>query len=258
MSAGAAGAPGAISPPHATGVLGATGAPPLEDALDEVLDRGLLHMVFQPICYLDGQFRVGYESLARFDYEPRCPPNLWFDAAARVGRRLELELHAVRLAAAALTAYPEGAYLSINASPSTVMSGELAPALAAAPLNRVVLEVTEEEPIESYEEFAAVIRPLRASGMRLAVDDVGAGFASLTHLVRLDPDILKLDRALIDHVSASKKMRALAAAMTSFALEIGAAVIAEGIETREQLALLSALGVSLGQGYLLGRPGPLP
>lgn len=238
--------------------LGATDPADPAAEIDSILERGSIAMVYQPIFELHGRSIVGYEALARFGVEPRRPPNLWFDDAASVGLRRELELTALSSALAGLPKLPADAFLCINASPSTVVSSELIGALAGQPLDRIVLEVTEQEAIGSYEEFSAAIEPLRRAGLRLAIDDVGAGFASLTHIVRLVPDVLKLDRALTADISASSHVRALAAALTSFALEIRSVVLAEGIETEQQLSLLGALGVSLGQGFLLGHPAPLP
>jgi len=120
------------------------------------------------------------------------------------------------------------------------------------------LEVTEQQPIESYERFSAALQPLRQAGLRLAVDDVGAGFASLKHILRLSPHMIKLDHSLTNEIIHSHSARALAAALTGFAIETGTTVLAEGIETEDQLSLLITLGVSLGQGFLLGRPGPPP
>ncbi len=153
---------------------------------------------------------------------------------------------------------PDDCYLSLNASPATIVSGKLPEVLCLAPLDRLVLEVTEQHPIESYEQFGEALRPLRQAGLRLAIDDVGAGFASLKHILRLSPHVVKLDHSLTHAVIPSRSARALAAALTGFAIETGTTVLAEGIETQDQLELLTALGVSLGQGFLLGRPGPPP
>ncbi len=245
-----------IPPPSATADL----APPAtgDGWVDAIIESGSLQIVYQPILELHSHRLVGYEALSRFAAEPKQPPNVWFEQAGREGRRLELELHAIRLAVSGMENLPASAFLSINASPSTVIAPELCGVLAGVPLHRLVLEVTEQEPIEAYDVFAKAIGPLRTAGLRLALDDVGAGFASLTHIIRLEPDVLKLDRALTSEVGASSHVRALAAALTSFALEIQATVLAEGIETEEQLALLIALGVPLGQGFLLGRPAPAP
>jgi len=226
--------------------------------IDAVIRNEALTIVVQPIVEVHSGTILGYEALSRFTGKPLQGPALWFEDAERVGRRTELELFALRRAVAVLPALPADCYLSLNASPATILSGELDEVLAAAPLDRLVLEVTEQHPIESYERFGHALRPLRQAGVRLAIDDVGAGFASLKHILRLSPHLIKLDHSLTHVITHSRSARALAAALTGFAIETGTTVLAEGIETEDQLDLLTALGVSLGQGFLLGRPGPPP
>jgi EAL domain-containing protein (putative c-di-GMP-specific phosphodiesterase class I) len=228
----------------------------LDRRLDLVLTGDHLTMVYQPIVDLCSQFVVGHEALARFTTEPRQPPDRWFADAARVGRAIEFEIAAIERALPALETASSATFLSLNASPDTILSGAIATVLAASPLHRIVLEVTENAPIADYAAFGAALAPLRAAGLRLAIDDVGAGFASLRHILRLAPDIIKLDRSIIMEVETQRPTRALAAALGGFALETGMTIVAEGIETPSQLTLLEALGASLGQGYLLGRPGP--
>ena len=122
----------------------------------------------------------------------------------------------------------------------------------------MVLEVTEHAPVEDYDQLNRTLRTLRARGIRLAIDDAGAGFASFRHIVRLAPDFIKLDMTLTRDIDADPARRALATAMVSFALEIGATMIAEGIETEQEFRTLRSLGIGLGQGYFLGVPGSLP
>jgi len=227
-------------------------------SIEAAIRNEALTIVVQPIVEVHSRTVLGYEALSRFTGEPRQGPALWFEDAERVGRRVELELLALRLAIVQLSALPEDCYLSVNASPSTILSGQLPEALGGAPLDRLFLEVTEQQPIESYERFSAALQPLRQAGLRLAVDDVGAGFASLKHILRLSPHMIKLDHSLTNEIIHSHSARALAAALTGFAIETGTTVLAEGIETEDQLSLLITLGVSLGQGFLLGRPGPPP
>ncbi len=131
------------------------------------------------------------------------------------------------------------------------------PALAAAPADRLVLEVTEHVRVEDYAALGSALRQLRLSGLRLAIDDAGAGFASLQHIVRLAPEGIKLDRTLTNHIEVDRARRALTSALISFASQTGATIVAEGIETRAEVEALRALGVAYGQGYFLGRPGPL-
>jgi EAL domain-containing protein (putative c-di-GMP-specific phosphodiesterase class I) len=229
----------------------------LDRRLDLVLAGDHLTIVYQPIVDLCSQVVVGHEALARFMIEPRQPPDRWFADAARVGRGIELEIAAIERALPALDTTSSATFLSLNASPDTILSGAIETVLSSLPLHRIVLEVTENAPIPDYAAFGAALAPLRAAGLRLAIDDVGAGFASLRHILKLAPDFIKLDRSIIIEVETQRSTRALAAALGGFALETGMSIVAEGIETPSQLTLLEALGASLGQGYLLGRPGPL-
>jgi EAL domain-containing protein (putative c-di-GMP-specific phosphodiesterase class I)/DNA-binding NarL/FixJ family response regulator len=222
------------------------------------IDGGLLEMRFQPICDLGTHDAVGFESLARFAIAPPHAPDAWFTEAAEVGLSLELELTAVRAALAALAHLPASTYLTVNVSPCAVV----APAFLAAVLStgqgrRLVIEVTEHAPIEDYEAVTAALGRLRAHGVRLAVDDAGAGFASLRHILRLAPDVIKIDGTLIREVARDRSQRALTSALITFARETGATIVAEGIETDGQLAALRELGVTHGQGFRLGRPVPL-
>jgi len=218
---------------------------------------GGLTMHYQPIVDLHSGLVVGFEALARFGPHSRHPPNVWLEAAEHVGRRIELEVLAVEAVAATVGQLPPGCYVTVNASPYAILAPALTDAVQQLPLSRVVLEVTEQAPIDCYEQFMATLDPLRERGLRLAIDDLGAGFASLNHILALEPDLIKLDRRITSAIDRRPKTRALAAALTTFATETGVTVLAEGIETESQRAVMRALGVSLGQGYLLGRPAPL-
>ncbi|HAQ85718.1 MAG TPA: diguanylate phosphodiesterase, partial [Pseudomonas sp.] len=148
-------------------------------------------------------------------------------------------------------------YMSLNVSPATVLTGSLAAALAHQPLDRLILEITEHASIGDYEIVANVLEPLREQGLRLAVDDAGAGFASFRHILKLKPDVIKLDGSLIRNIDSSTGCRALAAALIRFAEETGSKVVAECIETEAELAVLRELKVNKAQGFLLGRPVPI-
>jgi EAL domain-containing protein (putative c-di-GMP-specific phosphodiesterase class I) len=222
-----------------------------------VLDHGKLTMVFQPIVDLETEEVVGLEALARFPSDPDRPTQAWFTEAAAVGLRLELELAAIEVALAALAEAPAGPYLSVNAMPDTLASEGLAALLADAPADRLVLEITEHAPVRDYEGLNKALQRMRGRGIRLAVDDAGSGFASLRHILQLAPDMIKIDNALTRNVYKDPARRALAAGLISFAAELGATIIAEGIETRQELDALRALGVRYGQGFFLGRPVPI-
>lgn len=119
----------------------------------------------------------------------------------------------------------------------------------------IVLEITEHSTVQDYDKLEYTLRPLRARGMRLAVDDAGAGHSSFRHILRLQPEYIKLDISLTRNIDADPARRALAAALIGFASETGSELIAEGVETEAELATLRALGIHKAQGYLLGRPG---
>lgn len=157
----------------------------------------------------------------------------------------------------AATAVPDGAYLSINASPEAVASGRVPDALAHLRLDRTVLEITEHARVDDYDVLHRHLAPLKARGMRVAVDDAGAGYSGLQHIVQLAPDIIKMDMSLVRSVDSDPARRALASAMIFYAREMGSCVVAEGIETLAELETLKRLGADSGQGYLLGKPGPL-
>lgn len=215
-------------------------------------------MVFQPICSLSGRM-VGAEALARFQGPPKRGPDRWFAEAEEVGLGRELELATAKAALAALPSLPPEIYLSLNASPKTLLSGRFRKlVLENSDPTRVVVEVTEHARIEDYERLNSAFDRLREPGVRLAIDDAGAGFASLRHILRLAPDFIKLDRTLIDGIEYDRSRQALAAGLISFAEKIEATIIAEGIEHSAEVDVLTALGVGYGQGFFIAKPAPLP
>jgi EAL domain-containing protein (putative c-di-GMP-specific phosphodiesterase class I) len=223
-----------------------------------VLDRGLIKMVFQPIADLRTGRIVGLEALARFTLEPARTPDVWFEEASTVHLREELELAAVGAALAQPELLPPEMYLSINLSPETITSRPFAELLPGVSAERLVLEVTEHAPVRDYGGLADALVDFRQRGGRLAVDDAGAGFASLKHILRLAPEVVKLDREVAQGIDNDRGRRALASALVSFASDLGAAVVAEGIETEAEVDAFRNLGVFLGQGYYLAGPGPIP
>jgi EAL domain-containing protein (putative c-di-GMP-specific phosphodiesterase class I)/CheY-like chemotaxis protein len=217
-----------------------------------------IEMVYQPVVGLATGRVVGAEALSRFQPQPIEPPDVWFTNALEVGRRVDLELAAVAMQVADVVAIPPSTFLAVNLSPDTVTSGRLAEVVAKVPAGQLVIEITEHAPVADYAGLSAALEELRAGGARLAVDDAGAGYASLRHILLLSPDYIKLDVSLTRSIEADPARRALAVALIGFAGETGATIIAEGIETRDQLSTLLALGVGLGQGFFLAKPGPLP
>ncbi len=227
-----------------------------EERRQEILARvervGGIVIHTQPILDLRSGTVAGWEALSRFPGSDRSPA-AWFAEARRCGLGAELEIAALRAALAqALPAAP--ARLALNVSPSLLVSGEALRALGDAPLDRIILEITEHELVASGEEVEEALRAVRERGVLLAVDDAGAGYAGLRHLTQLQPDLIKLDRTLVDGVSGDTAKTALIDSLVHFADGIGADVCAEGIEELDDLAALADLGVSHGQGYAIARP----
>jgi EAL domain-containing protein (putative c-di-GMP-specific phosphodiesterase class I) len=224
-----------------------------------LLSTSDLRIVFQPIISTDTGRLVGAEALARFDRAAAgaaLTPDVVFAEAATVGLGVQLELLAVRAALAAASSLPDDLYVSINVSPAALLSPGLATCLerTGLSLERVVLEITEHVSVPDYDQLTRRARELRLLGLRLAVDDAGAGYASFRHILRLGPEYIKLDRTLIENISNDPARRALASAVVLFALEMGCAVVAEGVETLAELRTAQDLGIDAAQGFLLGRP----
>jgi EAL domain-containing protein (putative c-di-GMP-specific phosphodiesterase class I) len=190
--------------------------------------------------------------------EPSRPPNEWFEEAEIVGLGVALEVESLRRALQQAAELPERTYLSVNLSPNTVSTIGLSPLFERIPPELLVVELTEHAIVRDYERLGEALDRLRERGVRIAVDDAGAGYASLRHIVRLDPDIIKLDAELTSGIENDSSRRALATALISFAAETGSVIVAEGVETQGELDVLQALGVPFAQGFLLGRPAPLP
>jgi len=211
--------------------------------------------VFQPIVSLDDNRIVAYEALARFPGDPAHGPDRWFADAWHVDLGIPLELLAVRAALGALSLLPPDMTLCVNVSPETVATPGFLEALGDD-AHRVVAEITEHRRLDDA-AFQRKLAPLRAAGGRVAIDDFGAGHASLSQVLAVAPDWIKLDMSLTQQLDASPVARALAAAVVSFAAEVGISVIAEGVEDAGQVATLGALGIRFAQGYHFGRPVPV-
>lgn len=227
------------------------------ERIEGALEPGGVAILFQPIIDLQDGTEVGVEALARFQGEPVRPPNVWFEEAHRVGLGVEMELAAIELALSRQPELPRHLNLALNVGPVTLSSSALPELLGRADAERVVIELTEQVEISDYAAVTRAIAALRATGARLAVDDTGAGVSSLAHILKLSPDWIKLDRALTTGVDRDPVRRALSASLVRFADETGAQIVAEGIETESELAVLRSLGIRYGQGFYLQRPGPL-
>jgi PAS domain S-box-containing protein len=222
-----------------------------------VLQSEALLVAFQPIIAIDGGQVVGVEALSRFTSRPDVTPDMVFAKAANAGLGLELELLAVRRALFEARLLDPSWYVAVNVSPSVLANPALLDAVQASGIDpaRVVLEITEHASVNDYSRLDRPRQRLRELGIRLAIDDAGAGYASLKHIVTLAPDIIKIDRGLVTDIDTDRARRALVMAVVLYATEIGTTtVVAEGVETAAELQALTLLGVDAAQGYLISRP----
>jgi EAL domain-containing protein (putative c-di-GMP-specific phosphodiesterase class I) len=221
-----------------------------------VLDGDGVNVEFQPVFDLNDCRIVSLEALARFWTEPVRSPSAWFAEAAEVGLGAELELAAIRAALGHLEEFPDDVKLAINVSPATALDSRFSELLFDF-AERLVIEITEHAQVDDYDALESALAPLRERGAQLAIDDVGAGFANLRHILRLAPDIVKLDLTLTHEISRDPARVALATSLVDFADGVGVSIAAEGISSDEDLKLLRSLGVDYGQGFYLARPAAL-
>lgn len=224
-------------------------------AIEDVIRSKAFHPVYQPIVDLATNRIVGYEALTRFD--DGCRPDIRFAEASSVGIGPDLELACVRAALEGARGLPSGAFLSVNVSPNLGTALDPLRTALAGTSRSIVLEITEHDAVDDYATLVVGLRGL-APGVRIAVDDAGAGYAGLRQILEMRPDVVKMDISLVRGIDTDPARRALASAMVAFAADTGATVLAEGIETAGELGTLRSLGVSLGQGFLLARPAPAP
>jgi EAL domain-containing protein (putative c-di-GMP-specific phosphodiesterase class I) len=225
---------------------------PEERDVRALIEAGQVKVALQPVVQLDGGEVVGFEALSRFG--GRVPTDRWFRGANRCGLGGELERLTLQAALELLPGLPDDVFLAVNVSPAALDDEQVVALLRGADLQRVVVEVTEHEAVADYSSLRRILAELRRQGARIAVDDTGAGFASLRHVLMLQPDVVKLDTSLSRAVHHDERQQQLVTALLTFADEVGSVVLAEGIETEEQLEALRQLGVPLGQGWHLGVP----
>jgi EAL domain-containing protein (putative c-di-GMP-specific phosphodiesterase class I) len=227
------------------------------ERIARLIDGEGLGVALQPIVDLDSGKVVGAEALARFKDpagEPLPTESTFLDAHA-LDLGVELELAVIRLALRCEDRLPAGLYLALNVSPALLGRHELEALVAREHQERpIVVELTEHQPVEDYAELDEALGRLRGHGVRVAVDDVGSGFASFRHVTRVNPEILKLDRTLVCGIDEDPVRQSLAAAIVAFARDVGAIVVSEGIESQSELACLMDLAVGCGQGFYLARP----
>ncbi len=229
----------------------------VHDRTASVLAEKGYAIAFQPIFDLDTAQVVSCEALCRFSPEPYRSPDKWFKDASDVGLGIDLELAVIQAAVGAFPLLPATLSLSVNASPEAVVSGRLADALDPRYADSTIIEITEHAEVADYAILHEHLAPLKRRGMKVAVDDAGAGYSGLQHIVQLAPDIIKMDMSLTRAIDVDPARRALASAMVFYAREMSACVVAEGIETEAELSTLKRIGADRGQGYVLARPGPI-
>jgi PAS domain S-box-containing protein len=219
-----------------------------------IIAREAFLPVFQPIVDIILDQFVGYEALTRFT-DGSDPQTVFAEAsAARLG--MELEIATLKVALAASRDLPRSAWLNVNASPQFILAGGQLRFLLSASRRHIVVEVTEHEAIVDYPAFRAAMAALGPQ-VEFAVDDAGTGFTSFRHILELQPAFVKLDRWLVDGLESDEARQAMIVGLSHFARKTGARLIAEGIETDQEIAVLRSLGIQLGQGYALGRPQPV-
>lgn len=228
--------------------------------LDARFSRALetMWIAFQPIVDPARRRVFGYEALLRV-HEPSFPhPGAVLDAAERLGRLQELGRRVRSLAAMAFVRAPSDTHLFVNLHTSDLLDDTLyrddGPLVDVA--ERVVLEITERAAVDGIKDVKARIARLRGLGFRIAIDDLGAGYAGLSSFALLEPEVIKLDMSLVRDVHTSEIRRRLVESMTSVSKDLGMRVVAEGVETAEELACLQRCGCELAQGYLFAKPGP--
>jgi EAL domain-containing protein (putative c-di-GMP-specific phosphodiesterase class I)/GGDEF domain-containing protein/putative methionine-R-sulfoxide reductase with GAF domain len=224
--------------------------------LQRLLEPGNIQPVYQPIVRTTDLEPIGYEGLSRFPYADglnSMPPDVTLAAAAEIGMREDLEV-ACWSAIAAAGSPPDGRLLFVNISPGALRHPGLFMLADQLP-SRLVIEITEQTDISDYAALRAQLAPWIARGAQIAIDDTGAGYASLEHVVELRPDFLKLTRGLVADIDKDANRQALLRALGAFAREVGAVIVAEGVERREELEVLRDSQIDFAQGWLFGRPG---
>ena len=239
-----------LAPVRSTRRMGAA------DDFRALLEPGAIRAVFQPIVRLSDLGTIGYEGLSRFPTPPglvALPPDVTLAAAARSGLRDELEVACWRAIAAAGVP-PHGRLLWVNLSPEALGHPGLLELAGKLP-SRLVIELTEQDTVLNHALLRERLRPWIARGALVAVDDAGAGFTSLEYVADIRPDFLKLSRGMVAGVDRDSTREDVLRATAAFAREVGARIVAEGVERPEELATLRAMDIDYGQGWLFGRPG---
>lgn len=227
----------------------------IKDAIDS--GQPLVH--YQPVVDLASGRIIGAEALSRFKSDPPFPPDIWFSDADEVDLRSDLETAAIKNALSGFAPLLEqtNLHLAVNIGPILSVEGDLMEIFEGFPLDRLIVEITEHDIVNDYELLERCLEPIRQGGAKLAADDVGAGFANMRHIMKLRPDIIKLDTSITDAIASDLVQQALVAGVMEMSRHSGSTVLTEGIETNEQLDTLRTAGVHMGQGYHFAPPGSI-
>ncbi|GAY19235.1 EAL domain-containing protein [Mycobacterium sp. shizuoka-1] len=225
-------------------------------AIRKVVSQRDFEVVFQPIHDVTSGKVIGVEALARF---PRAPfrPDAFLAQAALLGLGVELETAILTRVIAKLPQLPHEVFVAVNLSPGAALAVPWPTLLAGTDPSRIVLEITEHDAVLDYGALEEALEPCRSRGVRVAVDDVGAGFSSFSHVLELSPEFVKIDHSITRNIDIDDARRRLAHAIAELAGQMGASVIAEGVENQGELDAVAAVGITAAQGYFLSRPRPL-
>ncbi|GAA4222368.1 EAL domain-containing protein (putative c-di-GMP-specific phosphodiesterase class I) [Sagittula marina] len=223
--------------------------------LQEMVNEAGFFLHLQPICALLDQRIIGYELLTRFPAHVGLTEDV-FARARLLDQKVTLEERIAEHTTDVLDRLPKGLFLNMNFSVSSLSDLDFARLFPPHHRRRLVLELTEHERVTDYDSIGNRMAELRAMGFRIAIDDVGAGFSSFRHVLKLRPDVIKLDRSLISEIHKSRPLISLLTGFQNYARFHSSTIIAEGIEHASEIAALSGLGIFAGQGYLLGKPRP--
>jgi EAL domain-containing protein (putative c-di-GMP-specific phosphodiesterase class I) len=229
------------------------------ERIQAVLQSEQPSIVYQPWYRLADMQIAGAEALSRFKLEPQRPPDVWFAEAAEVGLQVDLEIAAIRRAMSGYKSVwqQKPLQLGVNASPQTIIDHDLAREFEGCPTDLIILEITEHEDVDDYKLLLNALTPLRARGVKVAVDDAGSGYASMRHVLNIAPDFIKLDVSLTRNIDSDRMRRALASALIEFGHQTNSRIVAEGVETNAEMDTLRQLGAHKAQGYFLSHPLPL-
>ena len=219
--------------------------------IERALHRGSMSAELRPIGDLRTGEIAGADATAAFRTGPDRSVDAWFAEARAVGKHVPLELSLVREALSEIDRVPDGAFIAMSVSPDTICSSKLRHTLEGAPPERVVLAISEQEPIHDDEAFDMDLFELRDGGIRIAIDDAGTGIASLRHLRRIAPDFVRIDETITSRMQEKQTRVALAATVTSFCAAVGAEVIAKKVGTQAEAEVMAELGIRLAQGDFL-------